>query len=223
VNLLERLYDWAIGRRVFGRRVQILCAHLAELLPQSARVLDVGCGNGLLVHLLVQRRPDVEVQGIDVLVQATCYIPVSQFDGQAFPFEDGSFDAVMFIDVLHHTDDALALLREAKRVARQTILIKDHPRNGFLAGPTLRFMDWVANRRHGIALPYNYWPRQKWFETFAQLGLTVRVWKTKLGLYRPLGWLFGRGLHFVARLDVPEAERVAHPEPQSRERSAAVA
>jgi SAM-dependent methyltransferase len=149
------------------------------------------------------------VQGIDVLVPPTAHIPVAKFDGGVIPYGDHSFDVVMFVDVLHHADDGMALLREARRVARHSILIKDHPRNGFLAGPTLRFMDWVANRRHGIALPYNYWPRQRWFEAFQQLGVTVHLWKTKLGLYRPAGWLFGRGLHFVARLDIPAAA----PEP----------
>jgi hypothetical protein len=108
---------------------------------------------------------------------------------------------VMFVDVLHHTEDPLRLLREAVRVTRRTILIKDHPLDGFLAGPTLHFMDWVANKRHGIALPHNYWPRRKWYDAFHTLGLTVTVWKTKLGLYRPAGWLFGRELHFIARLD----------------------
>jgi SAM-dependent methyltransferase len=202
MNFFERIYERVIGRRVFGRRVQVLCDHLVGLIPPGARILDVGCGNGLLAHLIQQQRPDVEIRGIDVLVQEKSYIPVTQFDGQRIPYGNASFDLVMFVDVLHHSDDAMVLLREAARVAGQAILIKDHPRNGFLAGPTLRFMDWVANRRHGIRLPYNYWPREKWFEAFAALGLTVKEWKTKLGLYRPAGWLFGRGLHFVARLDV---------------------
>ena len=62
----------------------------------------------------------------------------------------------MFVDVLHHTEDPMALLGEAVRVARKTIVVKDHTLNGFLAGPTLHFLDRVGNARHDVALPYNY-------------------------------------------------------------------
>jgi SAM-dependent methyltransferase len=211
MNFLERIYERWVGGRVFGRRVETLCDHLTPLIPPNARVLDVGCGNGLLASQLVQRRPDVQVRGIDVLIQEQCFIPVDKFDGRVIPFEDASFDVVMFVDVLHHTDDAMATLREAVRVARQVILIKDHPKDSLLAGLNLRFMDWVANRRHGIALPYNYWSRQQWDHAFATLGVTVSYWNTKLGLYKPAGLLFGRGLHFIARLDVPERRKSPNP------------
>lgn len=201
MNTLERLYDRAIGRSVFSRRVQTLCGHMIELIPASARALDVGCGNGLLAHLLQQQRPDLTICGIDVLLQGQRYIPVEEFDGKVIPYADASFDVVMFVDVLHHADNPMELLREGVRVSRGTILIKDHPLNGILAGPTLCFMDWVANARHGIALPHQYWPRERWFAAFKTLGLRVKVWKTQLGLYRPAGWLFGRGLHFIALLE----------------------
>ena len=46
----------------------------------------------------------------------------------------------MFVDVLLHTLDPMILLREAIRVARQTVVIKDHTLDGLLAGPTLRAM-----------------------------------------------------------------------------------
>jgi SAM-dependent methyltransferase len=211
MNVFERLYERLIGRRVFGRRVQTICNHLVKLLPPNAQVLDVGCGNGLLAKCILEQRLDLDIRGIDVLLQPETYIPVDEFDGRSLPYADASFDVVMFVDVLHHTDDAMVLLREAARVARQAVLIKDHPRNGFLAGPTLRFMDWVANRRHGIRLPYNYWARQRWYAAFEELGLTVRSWETKLGLYRPLGWLFGRKLHFIASLEVPKPQAAAGP------------
>src|SRR5262245_57782344 len=91
----------------------------------------------------------------------------------------------MFVDVLHHTTDPMILLREAACVARKALLIKDHPCNGFFAGPTLRFMDWVGNVRHDVARLYNYWPQRKWFEAFAALNITIDVWTRALRLYRP--------------------------------------
>jgi hypothetical protein len=65
-------------------------------------------------------------------------------------------------------------------------------------------MDHVGNARHGVALPYNYWPRKKWVNAFESLGLSTAAWKENLKLY-PF-WadpIFGRSLHFVAKLDVP--------------------
>jgi hypothetical protein len=104
--------------------------------------------------------------------------------------------------VLHHAEDAKHLLREAVRVARQGLIIKDHTLSGFLAGPTLRLMDRVGNQRYGVALPYNYWAPKQWMEAFEALGLRVGAWNSDLGLYaRPARWLFDRSLHFVARLD----------------------
>lgn len=194
------------GGYVHSRRVRVMCGHLSELLPQGARVLDVGCGDGLLAHLILQRRPDLKIEGIDVLLRSQAYVPVKAFDGQSIPHENGSFDVVMFVDVLHHVERQEELLAEARRVSRRHVVIKDHTLNGFMAGPTLRFMDWVGNARHGVALPYNYWPRERWLETFVRLKLEVGVWKKDLGLYPPLAnWVFGRSLHFMARLDLPDS------------------
>jgi SAM-dependent methyltransferase len=181
----------------------VLSDSLAEIIPPNARVLDVGCGDGLLDYLIMQKRPDIDLHGNDVLVRDKTYIPVGRFDGQVIPYPNASFDVVMLVDVLHHTADPMILLREAARVADKALVIKDHTRNGFLAGPTLRFMDWLGNARHGVALPYNYWPQEKWFEAFATLGLTIGAWEKKLSLYpRPANWLFERSLHFIARLNV---------------------
>jgi hypothetical protein len=107
----------------------------------------------------------------------------------------------MLVDVLHHTEDPAALLGEAARVAGTAVVIKDHCRDGWLAGPTLRLMDWAGNAQHGVHLPYNYWPRRRWHEASADLGLEIRSWQQDLGLYpAPLRPLLERSLHFVAVL-----------------------
>jgi hypothetical protein len=85
------------------------------------------------------------------------------------------------------------------------VLLKDHLADGFLAHSTLRFMDDVGNARHGVPLPHTYWSRQEWEAAFARLGLRVEHFTTRLGLYPwPTSLLFGRKLHFVARLGVPD-------------------
>lgn len=117
------------------------------------------------------------------MVREATHIPVQHFDGRTFPEDVGQADVVMFVNVLHHTDDPMVLLREAARVAGRAILIKDHTRDDLFAGPTLRVMDYVGNAHHGIVLPYNYWPRRSWHEAFRELGLTVRAWEDDLKLY----------------------------------------
>jgi SAM-dependent methyltransferase len=186
---------------VHGRRVRVLLSHLAPLLPADGSVLDVGAGDGHVARALMDARPDVRIEGIDPLVRSDTQIPVREFDGTTIPYPDGSYDAVLFIDVLHHATDQIALLREARRVARNAVIIKDHLCDGFLARPTLRFMDAVGNRRHGVALPYSYWSSGEWQRAFAEVGLKPEVEIRQLGLYPfPTSLLFDRGLHFVARL-----------------------
>jgi len=185
-------------RVISNRRTRVLADHLASLIPAGSHVLDVGCGDGGIDCLIKKRRPDVAIEGIDPLLRPIVLIPVRPFDGENIPFPDRSFDVVMFVDVLHHTSDPRVLLREAVRVGK-TVLIKDHFCEGFLAGETLRLMDWVGNARHGVALPYNYWSKAAWTTAFEHLGLHTREIKFKLNLYPiPLAWFFDRSLHFIA-------------------------
>jgi SAM-dependent methyltransferase len=186
---------------VVNRRVEVLTNWFAKFVPWGSRILDVGCGDGLISALLREKRLDISVQGIDVLQRANALIQVECFDGAALPFSDSSFDVVLLSDVLHHTVDATVLLREARRVAKH-ILIKDHYRQGFAATARLRFMDWVGNARFGVALPYNYWTRHQWQSVWQQLSLRPQQLVTNLRLYpRPADWIFGAQLHFIALLE----------------------
>jgi SAM-dependent methyltransferase len=187
---------------VVGRRVDVLSSWFAQIAPPNLRILDVGCGDGLLAAKILSRRRDLDFTGIEVLPRPNTHIPVERFDGLSIPFADGSFDAVLFSDVLHHTADPAALLREACRVARRHLLLKDHYRKGVAAAQRLRFMDWVGNARFGVALPYNYWTEKQWQETWSQLGFQVKEIIADLRLYpRPADWIFGAHLHFIAQLE----------------------
>lgn len=189
------------AKYVHGRRVKTLAKHLAALIPQQASVLDVGSGDGKLARLLLDIRPDLQLQGVDIMVRPQTQIPVIAYDGTHLPLEDHSVDVVTIIDVLHHTDDPLITMREALRVAKQAVLIKDHTCSGLFGRPILEFMDWVGNARHGVAIPGNYWTLQQWNDVFVQLGTSTTSWKTDLGLYPWwANWLFGYGLHFITSL-----------------------
>ena len=198
MGLIEKVH----GGFIHGRRVRVLSERLSNHIPDGSSVLDVGCGDGWLACLIQEKRPSIQLTGLEVLPRPDARIPVEPFDGLTLPRGDRSVDVVMFVDVLHHTVDPSVLLREAARVARRSVLIKDHLLEGFLAGPTLRWMDRVGNARHGVALPHNYWTRREWTDAFTKFRLTVRDWEVQLALYpRPADWIFGRSLHFLARLE----------------------
>lgn len=184
---------------VFGRRVRILSQHLARVIPDGGRVLDLGSGDGSVAASLMRLRSDLAIEGVDVLVRAKTLIPTTWFDGNVLPFEDKSFDYVTIVDVLHHTEDPAVVLTEAGRVARKGVVIKDHLLQGFGAGPTLRIMDWVGNRGHDVVLPYNYLSPARWEAAFKRAGLERVTTIEKLGLYpSPATLLFDRRMHFVA-------------------------
>ena len=144
MKLLERLHE----RHIYQRRIGVLAAAVAELLPSDATVLDVGAGDGAVAEQLLALRPDLDVRGLDVLLRPGARIPIEHFDGLTIPIPDRSVDAIIVVDVIHHATDPSRLLAECLRVARNCVVIKDHLAEGFVATSTLRFMDRVGRPLH---------------------------------------------------------------------------
>lgn len=202
MTILDRLHNGY----VLDRRVRVLSRHLARLVPRGVALLDVGCGDGRLAQEVGRLVDAADVCGAEVFVRREAHLPrIDTFDGRHLPYAAKEFDVVLLVDVLHHADEPRALLAESLRVARRMVLIKDHLLEGLGAETTLRFMDRVGNRRHGVALPFNYWTRAQWQSVFHGLGVAPDFWLSSLGLYPiPARWVFERGLHFIARLPIAD-------------------
>ncbi len=199
-SLPESVYSVVHGNWIHLRRVRVLAERIASMLPDEARVLDVGCGDGRLAAAIMKLRPDVTVTGTDVLVRGETSIDVVPFDGFHLPFADGSFTVCLMVDVLHHADDQDLLMNEVCRVSNQFVIVKDHFCHGIAARKTLEWMDNVGNRRHGVAIPGNYLTPQQWESLIERHGLIVDQRIERIGLYAfPLNLLFERGLHFIDR------------------------
>jgi ubiquinone/menaquinone biosynthesis C-methylase UbiE len=193
--IIEKLHE----KYVKKRRAYILHEKLMDVLPDGeATVLDVGCGDGSVARHLIEANPSLEIIGIDTLVRDSAAITVKKFDGMEIPYASDSFDYCLFVDVLHHASDSFLLLKEAVRVARRGIVIKDHTSQGLFARQVLKFMDDTHNRRYGVSLPYNYWTFEEWNAAIQRLGLRAVKYESRLKLY-PFwaDWLFGRNLHFL--------------------------
>ena len=201
VSAGEKVVGQLHGHLVFKRRVAAIARQLALMILPGSQILDVGCGDGSLAALLAQLVPGLTVQGVEVHARPNCAIECRLYDGKRFPFPDSSFDVCLLVDVLHHTMAPETICGEAFCVSRKYVLIKDHLCENQVDAWTLRFMEWVGNRSHGVALPYNYLSQERWGRLFDAAGLeTVRT-ERELALYPPpFSLLFGRGLDFISLL-----------------------
>ena len=115
-------YDRFMGRYSHG-----LSAQLADLagVGSGQRVLDVGCGPGVLVGELVRRVGVDRVAAIDPsesFVLATRQrhpgVDVRQASAEQMPFRDATFDAALAQLVVHFMADPVAGITEMARVTR---------------------------------------------------------------------------------------------------------
>jgi SAM-dependent methyltransferase len=97
-------------------------------MPEQAEVLEVGCGTGVLCRVLatwpgvrsvvgLDPAPSLIAKAVDLAAGIT-HVNFVVGDGKALPFEDGSFDGVIFDSTLCHVPGPEVALDEAIRVLK---------------------------------------------------------------------------------------------------------
>jgi ubiquinone/menaquinone biosynthesis C-methylase UbiE len=130
--LMRGAYHWAEGSPLNWRYNAPLIARYRSVLRRvpaaSAKILDVGCGDGYLSYLIAKANPSALVTGIDAeesgIGQAKAMTAQAGLSNLEFrhvvpgsmPFADGEFRVAVLADVIEHVPDVSALLQELKRV-----------------------------------------------------------------------------------------------------------
>ena len=104
----EILRRKSLLRAVYRAWYRRLAQSVAEIAPPRV-VVELGSGAGFIKQVMPDAlATDVrEAEGLDLRASAT-----------AMPFADGSVDAFVMIDVMHHLPDAAAFLSECRRCLR---------------------------------------------------------------------------------------------------------
>ena len=142
----ERRYQGGADRLLSPERVSLMevprVVGICLEAPAPGSVLDVGTGSGLWAEAFASH--GLRASGIDpnpeLLARAKALVKGVEFrkgSAEALPYADASFDLVFLGHVLHETDDPLAALREARRVARLRVAVLEWPYREEDRGPPL--------------------------------------------------------------------------------------
>jgi len=147
------------------RRNEIL-SMLGSFIGNEKTALDVGCGSGE-ISAAISKGFGLRVKGIDLCVSKNSLIDFTLFDGKTIPFESNSFDIVFLFDVLHHVNGKPArdgLLFECFRVARKSVIIKDHYYSNFFQKQYLKLVDFATNFFPAVPTPFEFIKKSEWAE-----------------------------------------------------------
>ncbi len=169
-EVAETYEDWLqtpYGRLVKQIEVELIVDGLAPLSP-GASLLDVGCGTGWLGLELRER--GFRVTGVDMssamLARAQSRFTVVRGDAMRLPFADRSFDGAYVTAVLDFVSDPVAVLAEARRVARERVVVMALASGSWLAWRR-RFAGW---RGHPIFGQAQFYSRRRLFSFARQAG-----------------------------------------------------
>jgi len=193
-----------IHEPIYKRRVDVLSSLIVSHLQVGDKVLDIGCGSGMLGAAVREHRScpiGITYRGLEKSKRGGEPFEVIEHTTGSLPFRDQEFDVVILADVLHHEEQEGSLLSEAVRVCKRSVVVKDIKPNGFLGFWRLCFLDWAANHPHEVKCLYRFHTRREWLTIFEAHGLSPILEETSIDLYPPFfNLIFGKGLQYFVVL-----------------------
>ncbi|MGH9348786.1 MAG: class I SAM-dependent methyltransferase [Vicinamibacterales bacterium] len=137
----------------------------------DARLLDVGCAKGFMLHDFKELLPRLHVAGVDISEYALAHaMPdvrpyLARANARDLPFPDRSFNLVTAINTVHNLplDECRQALGEIERVSRgRAFIVVDAWRND---AERERLFKWVVTCRTAMHV-------DDWKALFAEVGYT---------------------------------------------------
>lgn len=163
-------------------RTKLIISVYEKWFKKGGKVLDVGCGTGIVAHLL-KKELGVKITGCDVKKYLIYNIPFVKVNGDKLPFPKQSFDVVLFNDVLHHIEKPKQeqVLKEALRVGKNVFIFE------YEAGVGGKILDIVLNKFHydDLAVPLTFRNAKEWKQLFKKLSASCKYIKLKRAFWYP--------------------------------------
>ncbi|MCW2997536.1 MAG: class SAM-dependent methyltransferase [Solirubrobacterales bacterium] len=159
---------------------------LAELFAMSdpKSLLDVGCGEGVLIHEWAQQIAPARVVGLDLeeaSIQAgweqrqadNLEYKIMDVSQKGLPFADDEFDVATAIEVLEHVPDPAQTVAEMARVASRWLLVSV-PREPLWRGLNVArgaYLKELGNTPGHV----NHWSKKSFVKLLSQHGEVVEA------------------------------------------------
>ncbi len=149
-----------------------MCSDCQNFIKKGSKILDLGCGSGIIAKEF-QNFFQAKIVGVDIKDNRVEKIPFEIIDGKFLPFPENSFDIVLINYVLHHSQGPLALLKEAKRVSENKILIYEDLPEGVLSKLICKIHGISFNKFSKIKNQAYFKTEKEWEKIFKKIGLGV--------------------------------------------------
>lgn len=98
--------------------------------PSFSRILDIGCGDGYMVHELFCEFPDIRIDAVDINLStekikeySTFYNNIN-FHNSFEPIENNKYDLILMLDVIEHVEDDIFFVSDiVNRYANKDTII----------------------------------------------------------------------------------------------------